>query len=166
MIPIPANIKLALLVLIVGAIGALHAITTVEPTWSWVGTTVQVLSLVEAFFTLPSSKKPPVSAAALLLVFGLATTTTACVKNGQVVPPPDPIPQDLQQVAACVMPLLAQGADFPTLVAQCAPQNAAIIIAVLGLLQKSDQLAADDAAVSVQASICYQQARKQGLVKP
>lgn len=112
--------------------------------------------------------KPPTAVATSMLATTVLVASLACascIKNGQIVPPPDPIPQDLQQVAACVIPLLEQNADFPTLVAKCSPQDAQLIIDVLALLGKSEQFAADHASASVQASICYQQARRAGKVK-
>jgi hypothetical protein len=60
MIPLPANVKLIVGIIVVGGIGALNAIAHVEPTWAWVGTGVSVLTAVELFFTIPNSavKKP------------------------------------------------------------------------------------------------------------
>ena len=113
----------------------------------------------------PAPPAPPTAVATMLLATMLfALPATACTKNGQIVVPP-PFPQDIEAVAACVIPLLSGGADFPTLVAKCSPQDAQLIVDVLALLGKSDQFAAEHPAESVQASICYQQARKAGKVK-
>jgi hypothetical protein len=55
MIPIPNSIKLPILLVLVGGVGALQAIGHLEPTWGWIGGVAQVMALLEAFFTVPAS---------------------------------------------------------------------------------------------------------------
>jgi hypothetical protein len=174
MIPLPPTVKLVLGVIIAGLMASaqywLHAFPVVP---AWVPSVIAVLTFVEGFFTIPSSKSdtnkpppaPPTAVATMLLATTLfALPTTACTKNGQIHVPP-PFPQDIEAVAACVIPLLSGGPHFDDLVTKCSPQDAQLIVDVLALLGKSDQFAAEHPAESVQASICYQQARKAGKVK-
>jgi hypothetical protein len=55
MIPIPANIKTVLALVLVGAVGALNALGKLEPSWSWVGAVVSLLVVLETAFTIPQS---------------------------------------------------------------------------------------------------------------
>ena len=147
MIPLPPTVKLVLGVIIAGLMASAQY---------W-------LHMLPAVPAPPAPSAPPPTAVATML---LATTlfalpATACTKNGQIVVPP-PFPQDIEAVAVCVIPLLSEGVKFDQLVTKCAPQDAQLIVDVLALLGKSDQFAAEHPAESVQASICYQQARRAG----
>jgi len=65
MIPLPANVKLVVALLLVGGLGALNAIYNVEPTWKWIGSAAGVLTLLETFFTVPPSAAAKLKAAAV-----------------------------------------------------------------------------------------------------
>ena len=92
-------------------------------------------------------KKLIIAVAAFVLI-----TSASCVKNGPS-PLPDPIPQDIQTVVACVLPLLAEGVTDPgKLEASCAPGEEQLIIDVLALLGESKTL---NPAVSTAAKIGY-----------
>jgi hypothetical protein len=55
MLPIPANVKLYVGLVLVAGAGALNALYNVEPTWKWVASVVGVLGFLETYFTVPSS---------------------------------------------------------------------------------------------------------------
>jgi hypothetical protein len=55
MLPIPNKFKLPILLVLVGGVGALQAVSHLEPTWAWIGAVVQVASLLEAFVTVPNA---------------------------------------------------------------------------------------------------------------
>jgi hypothetical protein len=55
MLPIPNSIKLPILLVLVGGVGALQALAHLEPAWAWIGAVVQVASLLEAFVTVPNA---------------------------------------------------------------------------------------------------------------
>ena len=57
MIPLPANLKLVLGVLLVGGVAALQQLVKLDPAMSWAGSVVQVLTALEMFFTMPGGKK-------------------------------------------------------------------------------------------------------------
>jgi hypothetical protein len=96
--------------------------------------------------------------APLALVAGI--TSAACVKPGQI---PSPIPQDIEIVVACVIPLLAQGVVDPVkLEASCAPGADQLIIDVLALLGESKTL---NPLVVTQARVAYVQGVRAYLKK-
>lgn len=99
-----------------------------------------------------AAKKGAVSA---LIPFALAASIglsqTSCAAGQK--PLPDPIPQDLQAVVACVLPLLAEGVTDPAkLEASCAPGQDQLIIDVLALLTESKDL---NPAVVASAKVSY-----------
>jgi hypothetical protein len=110
MIPLPANVKLVLGLVLVGSIAAIQALYKVEPAWSWAGGVVQALTVLEMFFTVPpatAARLAKMSAAAtaglhtMLLVLGLGYVLTAC--KGPLYP-------ELQAVEQVVANDLASGA--------------------------------------------------------
>jgi hypothetical protein len=110
MIPLPANVKLVLGLVLVAGIAALQALSKVEPAWSWAGGVVQALTMLEMFFTVPpatAAKMARLTAAvsatlhSLLFVIGLGYVLTAC--KGPIYP-------ELQAVEQVVADDLASGA--------------------------------------------------------
>jgi len=92
MIPIPGNVKLVIGLIIVAAVAALQALSKVEPTWVWAGGVLQVLTMLELYFTVPSAAAKQLAGqaakaagpvAGLLLMIG-ALSTSAC--KGSVLP--------------------------------------------------------------------------------
>lgn len=78
-------------------------------------------------------------------------TCAACAST--LKPLPDPIPQDVQAVVTCVLPLLAEGVVDPSkLEAACAPGQDQLIIDVLALLTQSKDL---NPLVVTQAKVAY-----------
>jgi len=83
----------------------------------------------------------------------IAPAFVACVSCAGVRPLPSPIPQDVQAVVACVLPLLAEGVVDPAkLEAACAPGEDQLIIDVLALLGESKDL---NPYVVTQARVSY-----------
>ena len=73
MIPLPANVKLVVGLLLVGAVGAASALLKVEPSWSWLGTVVQLATALELYFTVPAvAAKKPAGFGQLRVLVGLA----------------------------------------------------------------------------------------------
>lgn len=79
MIPLPARLKLVLGLILIGGVAALQALSKVEPTWTWAGGVLQILTGLELYFTMPKAadKSDAVKAAgplaAILLVAALST---------------------------------------------------------------------------------------------
>jgi hypothetical protein len=100
MIPLPANVKLFLALLIVGSVGALNALAKVESTWNWIGSVVSLLAVLETFFTTPPSASlkikalettlaatvKPLAVLALLVFVGVSQSACATLSTAPVVP--------------------------------------------------------------------------------
>jgi hypothetical protein len=86
MIPISPKVKLAVLLILVGGLAALQAIQPLAPTWAWIAAVVKVLSLVEAYLTVPGGTATELKALRMatkvsitgLLLLTLVTTQVAC----------------------------------------------------------------------------------------
>lgn len=80
MIPLNPKFKFVVGLLLVGGVGALQALVKVEPTWTWLGTLVQVLTVGELYFTVPSGAESKIraklakAAAVSAIVFGILCT--------------------------------------------------------------------------------------------
>lgn len=91
MIPIPATVKLVVGLVLVGGIAALQALAKVEPAWTWAGGVVQMLTMLELFFTVPPSasaklaKLAPTAVACLCLV-AFAALCAGCLSSAPIVP--------------------------------------------------------------------------------
>ena len=86
-----------------------------------------------------------------LIISAFTAILLACASLPK--PLPDPIPQDIQTVVACVLPLLAEGVVDPKKLEDvCAPGQDQLIIDVLALLGESKML---NPAVSTAAKIGY-----------
>lgn len=65
MLNINPTIKLVIFVSLVAIAGGLNAVAHVEPQWKWIGGVVNVVLLLEAFFTVPTSVAAKLKAAAV-----------------------------------------------------------------------------------------------------
>ena len=146
MIPIPATLKLVIALVLVGGIAALQALAKVEPGWQWAGGVIQLLTVLEVYFTVPPSaagrggpggssggRRDPVSAAAarlsapttprLMGVFAVAVLVACAALPGcsWFSANKTQVAVDAGQVASCVIGQLFQGQTDPDqIVAACA----------------------------------------------
>lgn len=126
MIPIPAKLKLVLGIILVAAIGALQALSKLEPAWSWAGGVVQLLTMLELYFTVPHTQAVPDKVAqqgfarvGLLAMLSLLALI-GCALFGKVAPP---------AVAAvgCIVDDAAKGDSIAQIVLDCGGDVAQVI---------------------------------------
>jgi hypothetical protein len=152
MIPLNPRLKLILGLVVIAAIGAIQALGKAEPTWTWVGLVVQLLSASELYLTVPGSTATVaamraaaakagsvVSAVPLAfvclaysagLLFADASTGCSSTTANQVV-------QDITPVGACVaQELLTVGVSDPEqILAACVGAGIADVIQVVKTLE-------------------------------
>jgi hypothetical protein len=83
MIPLNPRLKLVLGLVVIAAIGALQALGKAEPTWTWVGLVVQLLTASELYLTVPGNTATVAAMRAAAAT--VAAMRAAAAKAGSVV---------------------------------------------------------------------------------
>lgn len=156
MIPLPANVKLVIGLILVAGIAALQALSKVEPAWTWAGGALSVLTMLELYFTVPSTaagragsdatKASAAATAAKPLGVLLMICMLSCAAAPLIVPP-------IVDCGAYIIEDAAKGMSFAQILADAGPKCGADASEILTVLLGSKD-------TRVLGSPAYAEARK------